>query len=66
MAPDRTILHIVKNFQGGAYPDPLPFKIMSCTLLSLSYAPGVCVCVRVCVWLLNKFSVISLPFQITF
>jgi hypothetical protein len=55
-----------KIFKGGAYPDPLPFKIMSCTLLSLSYAPGVCVCVRVCVWLLNKFSVISLPFQITF
>ena len=43
MVPDRTILHIVeKKIQaGGADPDPLPFKIMACTLLSLSYAPDV-------------------------
>jgi hypothetical protein len=25
---------------GGADTDPLPFKIMACTLLSLSYAPA--------------------------
>ena len=44
MTPDRTILHLdEKNIQaGGSDPDPLPFKIMACTLLSLSYAP-VCV-----------------------
>ena len=28
-----------KIFRGRADPDPLPFKIMVCTLLSLSYAP---------------------------
>jgi len=28
-----------KIFRRGADPDPLPFKIMACTLLSLSYAP---------------------------
>ena len=40
MVPDRTILHLVeKKFRWGADPDPLPFKIMACTLLSLSYAP---------------------------
>jgi hypothetical protein len=40
MAPDRTILHLVENkFRRGADPDPFPFKIMACTLLSLSYAP---------------------------
>jgi hypothetical protein len=27
-----------KKFRWGADPDPLPFKIMACTLLSLSYA----------------------------
>ena len=65
MAPDRIFCISSKIFRrGGADPDPLPFKIMACTLLNLSYAPGVCVCVCVCVcvWLLNKFSVISLPF----
>ena len=30
-----------KIFRRGADPDPLPFKIMACTLLSLSYAPDV-------------------------
>ena len=43
MVPDRTILYLVeKKIQaGGADPDPLPFKIMACSLLSLSYAPDV-------------------------
>jgi hypothetical protein len=37
MAPDRTILHLVIK----KIPDPLPLsRIMACTLLSLSYAPG--------------------------
>ena len=37
MAPDRTILHLVKK----KIPNPLPLsRIMACTLLSLSYAPG--------------------------
>jgi hypothetical protein len=30
-----------KKFRRGADPDPLPFKIMAYTLLSLSYAPDV-------------------------
>ena len=44
MAPDRTILHLIekKKFRWGADPDPLPFKIMACTLLSLSYTPESC------------------------
>ena len=42
MVQDRTILHLVeKKFRRGADPDPFPFKIMACTLLSLSYAPDV-------------------------
>ena len=42
MVPDRTILHLIeKEFRRGADPDPLPFKIMACTLLSLSYAPDI-------------------------
>ena len=42
MVQDRTILHLVeKKFMRGADPDPFPFKIMACTLLSLSYAPGI-------------------------
>ena len=37
MASDRTILHLVNFF----IPDPLSLsRIMTCTLLSLSYAPG--------------------------
>ena len=37
MAPDRTILNLVKK----NISDPLPLsRIMACTLLSLSYAPG--------------------------
>ena len=28
-----------KKIRRGADPDPFPFKIMACTLLSLSYAP---------------------------
>ena len=37
MAPDRTILHLVKK-----YPRPLPLsRIMACTLLSLNYAPDI-------------------------
>jgi hypothetical protein len=37
MAPDRTILHLFKK----KIPEPLPLsRIMACTLLSLSYAPG--------------------------
>ena len=43
MAPDCTILHLVeKKIQagGGSDPDPLPFKSIACTLLSLSYTPG--------------------------
>ena len=37
MAPDRTILHLVKK-KKKKFPDPLS-KIMVCTLLSLSYVP---------------------------
>ena len=39
MAPDRTILHLVKK----NIPVLLPLsRIMACTLLSLSYAPAIC------------------------
>ena len=54
MAPDRTILHLVeKKIQVGGLGQTQIHslsKIMACTLLSLSYAPGhaiYCACISI-------------------
>ena len=59
MARDRTILHLVKK----KIPElPLPSRIMACTLLSLSYAPGASTILS----LLVRFMLLAYQFTMTF